>query len=641
MGKLVVASHKGQGEYTVKVALNNAPIDARIAKLGQQIVDMDVKIADMPALIEQASEKARQASDALSAAIAAYRAATESAKKGLMKEMQKKNAEFTIAISDLNSLQSELAALKLERAALQLERDKLSSGKPIEQTVDVWCADYTLDLSGDIGSYEILPEKYGKESPLPIIAKPGFDGKAAYDAPRDGILTHPLASGPSASYWNLGALPAWEKWLPIARVGKITAIAGDLCDVLLDAATSSRQNLDVNRGNTLTGVPISYMTCNGGAFLVDDRVVVEFTDRDWTKPKVVGFESHPRPCSDHFYIMWKVDGDEYVYCREIRQDGSIADTRKWPTGVINPLHVQIGSVNSRGIGFAIDADTMGHTGYIQATSVTIIDTAVQRDVVIGGFHVWAQGSKGITAPSIDDDTGDMTYFIPAPDQTGEYSYGAEVTITLSPYSVSSVPLESSAGPMVVPNANAEFAPLIKRFGKEYAYGWATPSGFMTAYYWRIQPTQNLIINTNAQRGKWMAITKDRAYFLRDTGAAFFIEGYDHGNVSPSIAYSIASAGPEYAINVLAFEVSETRLILFISRLYNTVDGYTGYHDWHFEVHGISQTETANRELDGGSEWFYSRVELPTPYTADMPFFSGTFSIASGRAGSLSGVGLPA
>jgi predicted transglutaminase-like cysteine proteinase len=51
----------------------------------------------------------------------------------------------------------------------------------------------------------------------------------------------------------------------------------------------------INKGVKLSDVTIEYMDgANSDAFIVGDRVVVAFTDQDWNKPKVIGFETNPR-----------------------------------------------------------------------------------------------------------------------------------------------------------------------------------------------------------------------------------------------------------------------------------------------------------------------------------------------------------
>jgi uncharacterized Zn-binding protein involved in type VI secretion len=126
------------------------------------------------------------------------------------------------------------------------------------------------------------------------------DGATPDPRMADGRMQPVASSSPWASFWNRAVLPAWQKWRPMYRLGEITELSGDTCTVMLDAAYSSQQAIDLNRETELTGVPIVYMECNGDAFEAGDRVVVEFAYHDQTKPRVVGFESHPKACgTDH------------------------------------------------------------------------------------------------------------------------------------------------------------------------------------------------------------------------------------------------------------------------------------------------------------------------------------------------------
>ncbi len=97
--------------------------------------------------------------------------------------------------------------------------------------------------------------------------------------------------------------------MPTYRYGTITWISGDDCNVTLEAATSSQQAIDVNQGTNLSNVPIEYMTCNGAAFAVDDVVLIEFINQDFTTPKVIGFKSNPQPCGARWVVFkcWAED----------------------------------------------------------------------------------------------------------------------------------------------------------------------------------------------------------------------------------------------------------------------------------------------------------------------------------------------
>ncbi|MFP5259292.1 MAG: transglutaminase-like cysteine peptidase, partial [Acidobacteriota bacterium] len=63
------------------------------------------------------------------------------------------------------------------------------------------------------------------------------------------------------------------------------------------------------KGLLIEDVPVAYMECNAAAFKPADRVVVHFEDSDWSKPRVIGFESEPEHCGDILCVY--MDGDVY------------------------------------------------------------------------------------------------------------------------------------------------------------------------------------------------------------------------------------------------------------------------------------------------------------------------------------------
>ncbi|MDF1577667.1 MAG: hypothetical protein P1P81_04385 [Desulfobulbales bacterium] len=196
------------------------------------------------------------------------------------------------------------AAVVLRKAALQKRVDYLTANVEADPVVTAWCADLTDDLTGVVGTIEIPGERAG----VPVLIRPGHNGAAAYSAARDGHLQPILASTPAAAVYNLAMMPGWQKWLPTYRLGEITAKSGDSCSIAVDPAVFSDRgsglsaNINVNQNTvggavTIANVPIEYMTCNGSAFKVGDRVVIEFTGQDWSAPKVIGFESEPQSCA--------------------------------------------------------------------------------------------------------------------------------------------------------------------------------------------------------------------------------------------------------------------------------------------------------------------------------------------------------
>ncbi len=198
----------------------------------------------------------------------------------------------------------ELGRAKLQLVALEQEKEIYES-LPEDPEMEVWCVDLTEDLSGIVGTIELGGQlETGK-----VLVRPGYDGKADFDKGRDGQLMHVMAMSPAQAMLNFILMPGWQKWMPTYRAGEITEIDEDKCSITIDTVISCHQGLDVTGETALTDVPIEYMNCNGAAFEVGDRVIVEYRNRsaeaDET-PVVIGFESEPKPCE--CYIRIKING---------------------------------------------------------------------------------------------------------------------------------------------------------------------------------------------------------------------------------------------------------------------------------------------------------------------------------------------
>ncbi len=195
---------------------------------------------------------------------------------------------------------------RIEIAALRL-RKKLFENCPGDKFISAWCADFTEDLTGDVGTIEI-PGEYNTGK---VNIQPGYGGNAAYNSARDGTLQHALAGTPASVFWNLAMLPGWQKWKPTYRYGTITALRVatteegiDYCDVALDSTTSSSRggSLGINQNDVLTNARLKYMDCHGAAFKVDDKVIVAFSGQDFAEPWVIGYKDNPKPCHDRVVI---------------------------------------------------------------------------------------------------------------------------------------------------------------------------------------------------------------------------------------------------------------------------------------------------------------------------------------------------
>jgi predicted transglutaminase-like cysteine proteinase len=156
---------------------------------------------------------------------------------------------------------------KLQITSLQKQVEYIEKNFPADIEVDAYCADYTEDLSGEVGTIDIPGEVTEQVNILP-----GYGETAAFDAERDGEFWPSIAVGPWTCFLNKCILPGWQKWYPKYRYGWI--VPGSInyddntCAVTIQPAFSSQQNLDVNEGDGF-----------GGA-IVDEEIELEYFKQD-------------------------------------------------------------------------------------------------------------------------------------------------------------------------------------------------------------------------------------------------------------------------------------------------------------------------------------------------------------------------
>jgi predicted transglutaminase-like cysteine proteinase len=77
-------------------------------------------------------------------------------------------------------------------------------------------------------------------------------------------------------------------------------------------------------GVKLTNVPVDYMDSGATVFKAGDHVVVQFQGQSWGLPKVVGFESNPKPPATDFYVhyfQFNPTADSYFNGYKFGSDG--------------------------------------------------------------------------------------------------------------------------------------------------------------------------------------------------------------------------------------------------------------------------------------------------------------------------------
>lgn len=303
MGKAKLLTHLGNGLYSVEIDAGHdlrtkrvAGIDKRLAEIAAELASLQVMLNEARAALNQAKTEADSAIDELVSLQGQEDVTTEQ----LIEASDKASKAVEKAIKANEPVQRfEILMKPLEADQMQLNKEKAQlQGLQLKRTVQAWCADFTEDKTGDAATIEIPGE------PTALLVAPA--GRAP--TPGDGQLLARAMMSPEQAFYNAAILPGWQRFKPDYRKGTVTFLdkENDKANVLLDEAVSTAQSLPVTRKNAsllLTAVPVEYMNCDSLAFEEGDRVVVQFTGRDWDNPKVIGFVDNPKPCIPMFVLV--------------------------------------------------------------------------------------------------------------------------------------------------------------------------------------------------------------------------------------------------------------------------------------------------------------------------------------------------
>ena len=281
-----------EGRYTIQLDWGEAQKAQLLAAVAAAQVSLTAKIAEQQVEVDKA--------DAEEAAALASLVAFQDSLIGALIDEGFQGGDPAKKLYDylMDRVRKLVIQHRPVRDALRTLKTKLAQANAMaaywnnfqaSETRPAWCCDRTESASGYVATVEIP----GEDS-LILIA-PG--GRAW--APSDGVLAARELMSPAQAFFNAALLPGWQKFLPTYRWGTASDIddVANTMTVTLGAARSSAQGLDVNQESVLRNVPVSYMTCNSGAFMAGDRVVVRFQGQDWASPRVIGFVDNPRSCS--------------------------------------------------------------------------------------------------------------------------------------------------------------------------------------------------------------------------------------------------------------------------------------------------------------------------------------------------------
>jgi hypothetical protein len=284
MGKAQIMASLGEGLYQARITYNTTLPAVRKAALEACKPALEQQLAAATTARQTAETDVVAAQAELNLLIEQLAAATPEEAPAIRDAIVEKQAAAKIPGEILGAARRKESSLTLALVQVDMEIVRLDAVLATEDTRNIWCADYSNTLTGQVDTIEINGE------PGQILIAPGGSGEAS------ALLTG--AEAMSTANWarNFALHPYWQKWKPTYRTGLILSISGDTCTVSLDPAESSYQALDINQQAILGGVPIQYLECNGLAFEVGDGVVVRFTGQNWSSPVVVGFAHNPEVC---------------------------------------------------------------------------------------------------------------------------------------------------------------------------------------------------------------------------------------------------------------------------------------------------------------------------------------------------------
>jgi len=302
MGKGRIVSGGEDGLYTVELLHNRERIDAEInfltAKLADLQAEVDALNAERDGLVAERNAIATDIDTAVA-----------TAEEGEIPDVEALLVDLAQVSAQIQQQGARIAMIR-GRMLESTKRKEQLEAVPADPQQQAWCADYTEDLTGEVATVEVPAEGVVGQfaTSRRVIIRPGYEGRADYADALDGQMFHREGQAGYQAYLNAAILPGVQRWKPQYRIGVITSVDTDTdtCSLTIQSENSSAQSLAIDPPDlqfTKTGVPIEYMECDAEAFEAGDRVLVEFQGRDWSAPKVIGFESEPKPCLPNYIVM--------------------------------------------------------------------------------------------------------------------------------------------------------------------------------------------------------------------------------------------------------------------------------------------------------------------------------------------------
>lgn len=299
MGMGEITSGGPCGRYQVRLIHNKQRLEDMRAILVDRRTQMELDAAKAQSLWDGAWQELQDARAELISLMETLPAENSSVKQARNRVLFAQ-AAVQRAESILLQAQARLTEASKRLGELELKEDPV---------IDAFAADYSRTLSGIVGTCEVNGEGTQK-----VVIRPGFTDDAKYNAGRDGLLFHRNSLSAEQAYFNHAIFPGWQKWMPTYRVGELKGFTYPHNWGIVyfqPMAQSSSQDLRIDQAAAIAA-PFDYMDCDHRAFLLGDKVLVQFDGQDWDSPRIIGFANGPRPCMESGGL-YQLDGSGSIW----------------------------------------------------------------------------------------------------------------------------------------------------------------------------------------------------------------------------------------------------------------------------------------------------------------------------------------
>ena len=430
-----------RGQYRVRIEKDNTKTEAEFKRIDNEISAADSEIPVAYTEYEDAQKTYYKSIRDLDEII---QQSKESPEEDYTAKLNSASNTVTESQTDLNIKKSRLNNARLKKRSLQGKKLYLQNSIGADDIRIVWCADCQRELEGVVSTVEI------PNTDQEILIRPGgSDGSGSeYSASRDGQFRSTASMSPAEAVWNYTLFPAWQRYKPLYRLGKITNRPpnSSKCDVLLDAY-STVQGLATDEERQLYNVEMIYKgRDDGGPYQLGDRVLIRFYNQNREAPQVVGFEQDPCTTTSTSSTMSSTTSTEpptdFFYIKFTRGDGAEI-TEDWFTGAASPNSITVQFRDSAMNVIVMERTYNAETGYFR------FDFPEDHELDPNGYWIIGNGYQSFMMFFPDTykrsqwfDENDLlqpgTYSFELPyfltDYTFEGGYNSTYTVTLIVYS---------------------------------------------------------------------------------------------------------------------------------------------------------------------------------------------------------------